>query len=58
VSEPNQSEGGFGLTWPAGTPLMRLDHVFVRGMTATHNAVGDAEGSDHHGIVSSFRLDR
>ncbi|OII41146.1 endonuclease/exonuclease/phosphatase family protein [Plantibacter sp. MMLR14_011] len=58
VTEPNQSEGGFGLTWPAGTPLMRLDHVFVRGMTATHNAVGDAEGSDHHGIVSSFRLDR
>ncbi|WP_285040629.1 endonuclease/exonuclease/phosphatase family protein [Plantibacter sp. LMC-P-059a] len=58
VSEPNQSEGGFGLTWPAGAPLMRLDHVFVRGMVATHNAVGDAQGSDHHGIVSSFRLDR
>jgi vancomycin resistance protein VanJ len=30
----------------------------VRGMVATHNAVGDAQGSDHHGIVSSFRLDR
>lgn len=58
LSEPNQSEGGLGLTWPAGTPLIRLDHVFVRGMTPTHNAVAGSEGSDHHGIVSSFRLDR
>lgn len=57
LTEPNQSEGGFGLTWPAGAPLMRLDHVFVRGMVATHNAVVGDEGSDHHGIVSSFRLD-
>ncbi|HXH35746.1 MAG TPA: endonuclease/exonuclease/phosphatase family protein [Plantibacter sp.] len=58
LTEPNQSEGGLGLTWPAGAPLMRLDHVFVRGMVATHNAVLGDEGSDHHGIVSSFRLDR
>jgi len=57
LTEANQSEGGFGLTWPAGAPLMRLDHVFTRGMTPTHNAVVGDAGSDHHGIVSSFRLD-
>lgn len=56
VSEPNQSEGGFGLTWPADTPLLRLDHVFARGLRPIRNGVLEPSGSDHRGVVTSFDL--
>lgn len=58
VKEPNQSEGGFGLTWPAVAPLIRLDHVFARGLEPTYNGVLEASGSDHHGVVASFDVAR
>lgn len=56
VHEANQSDGGFGLTWPAGAPLIRLDHVFTRGLTPTYNGVVESSGSDHHGVVASFSI--
>jgi vancomycin resistance protein VanJ len=48
-------------TWPNGTrffPPVRLDHVFVRGVTVRSVREGEGEGSDHRPIVSDLRLRR
>lgn len=45
---------GFGFTWPAGTPLARIDQVLYRGLTATGSAVLDSTASDHRPVQADF----
>jgi vancomycin resistance protein VanJ len=56
LSEPNQSDGGFGFTWPQNTPIIRLDHLFQRGMTTTANTTLTAGASDHLAIITTLEL--
>ncbi|SIO06611.1 endonuclease/exonuclease/phosphatase family protein [Agromyces cerinus] len=56
LSEANQSEGGFGFTWPAVAPVVRLDHVFQRGMEVVSNTTVAAGGGDHLAVVATLDL--
>lgn len=56
LSEPNQSGGGLGFTWPASVPLTRPDHVLARGMEATSNTTTRAGASDHLALITTFAL--
>lgn len=47
--------GGFGATWPAQLPVVRIDHVFARGLGATSTEVLPANGSDHRGVLVGLR---
>lgn len=47
--------GGFGFTWPAQLPVVRIDHVFVRGLDTTSTEVLPANGSDHRGLEVGVR---
>lgn len=47
---------GFGFTWPSGLPLTRPDHVLVRGLTVTSDAVLDGTGSDHRAVLAGVRF--
>ncbi len=44
--------GGFGFTWPAQMPVVRLDHVFVRGLGTVATEVLPANGSDHRAVLA------
>lgn len=51
LADSRQSvRGGFGFTWPAGAPLVRLDHVMLRGVRAVSDDVLAANGSDHRAV--------
>ena len=56
LSEPRQSGGGLGFTWPATAPLTRLDHVLARGLDVTANTTLTAGASDHLALVTTFAL--
>ncbi|WP_172592070.1 endonuclease/exonuclease/phosphatase family protein [Subtercola boreus] len=56
LSEPNQTGGMFGNTWPSNLPVTRLDHLFQRGMTATSNTTFSAGASDHRAILTTLAL--
>jgi vancomycin resistance protein VanJ len=45
---------GFGFTWPADTPMARIDQVLYRGMEATGSEVLDATASDHRPVLADF----
>ncbi|MFG3338754.1 endonuclease/exonuclease/phosphatase family protein [Glycomyces sp. NPDC048151] len=45
---------GFGFTWPADTPLARIDQVLYRGLEATGSDVLDATASDHRPVMADF----
>jgi len=45
---------GFGFTWPADTPLARIDQVLYRGLDATGSGVLDATASDHRPVSADF----
>lgn len=49
-----QVGGGFGFTWPARFPVVRLDHVLSRGFTVKHDAVLDAGTSDHRAVSTQL----
>ncbi|GAB4057270.1 endonuclease/exonuclease/phosphatase family protein [Catellatospora paridis] len=38
---------GFGFSWPAAFPLVRIDHILVRGVQPVSSWVLPATGSDH-----------
>ncbi|MFB9776910.1 endonuclease/exonuclease/phosphatase family protein [Brevibacterium otitidis] len=44
--------GGFGFTWPSVFPVVRLDHVLVRGFDPVGDRVLDRGTSDHRAIIS------
>lgn len=54
LDEPRQTGGGFGFTWPSGAPLVRLDHVLVRGFKASENTTLKLGGSDHRANLATL----
>lgn len=56
VDEPRQSAGGLGSTWPAAAPLMRIDHLFQRGMDVVSNQTLRTGQSDHRAILATLNL--
>ena len=46
-----QAGSGFGYTFPASFPLVRIDHVWLRGAHATRGAVPESRASDHRPLV-------
>ncbi len=56
LSEANQTDGGFGFTWPASMPVTRPDHVLQRGMAFTSNSTLRVGDSDHLAVVTSLNL--
>lgn len=57
LSEANQTDGGFGFTWPAGAPIVRLDHVFQRGMEVVTNTTMQVGGGDHLAVIATLNLE-
>ncbi|MCD0444437.1 endonuclease/exonuclease/phosphatase family protein [Glycomyces sp. A-F 0318] len=47
---------GFGFTWPADTPMARIDQVLYRGLDATGSEVMGATASDHRPVLADFSL--
>ncbi len=43
--------GGFGFTWPSIFPVVRLDHVMVRGLEPVGDSVLDRGTSDHRAVI-------
>src|SRR5699024_769487 len=43
--------GGFGFTWPSVFPVVRLDHIMVRGLEPVGDEVLDRGTSDHRAVV-------
>lgn len=55
-TDPQRDVGsGMGFTWPADgrvlPPLVRIDWIVLRGVTATRATVEDSGGSDHRAVV-------
>lgn len=56
LSEANQTDGGFGFTWPASMPVTRPDHVLQRGMEVTSNSTLRVGASDHLAVLTTLNL--
>ncbi|MCF3123512.1 endonuclease/exonuclease/phosphatase family protein [Streptomyces arenae] len=54
-STREQAGHGLGFTWPAAFPVVRIDHVLVRGLTATGTEVLPDLGSDHRPVLTGLR---
>ncbi|MBL3698179.1 endonuclease [Leucobacter luti] len=52
--EPRQTAGGFGFTWPAAFPVVRLDHVLERGFDPRDVATVRIGESDHLAITAEL----
>ncbi|MFD9357167.1 endonuclease/exonuclease/phosphatase family protein [Streptomyces sp. NPDC060031] len=46
---------GFGFTWPAAFPVVRIDHVLLRGLEASTTSVLPDLGSDHRPVLTGVR---
>ncbi|MFJ7204459.1 endonuclease/exonuclease/phosphatase family protein [Streptomyces sp. NPDC098789] len=51
----DQAGRGFGFTWPAALPVVRIDHVLLRGLEATTTRVLPDLGSDHRPVLTGLR---
>ncbi|MFF0746896.1 endonuclease/exonuclease/phosphatase family protein [Streptomyces sp. NPDC004111] len=56
-STHEEAGAGPGFTWPASFPVVRLDHVLVRGLSATGTTVLPDLGSDHRPVLTGLRND-
>jgi vancomycin resistance protein VanJ len=45
---------GFGFTWPASLPMVRIDQILVRGVQPDRSWVRPANGSDHRPVEASI----
>ncbi|WP_084700117.1 endonuclease/exonuclease/phosphatase family protein [Streptacidiphilus anmyonensis] len=45
---------GFGFTWPAQFPVVRIDQILVRGVTPKSSRVLPADGSDHLPVAAAI----
>ncbi|MDR6868389.1 vancomycin resistance protein VanJ [Microbacterium resistens] len=52
LSEPGLSSPSFGFTWPAAFPLVRIDHLYQRGLTPVESRVQRVGASDHLAVIS------
>lgn len=55
-SAQRESGAGFGLTWPAAFPVVRIDQILLKGMTPVSARTLPATGSDHLPVAASLRL--
>ncbi|WP_079037102.1 endonuclease/exonuclease/phosphatase family protein [Streptomyces silaceus] len=55
-SAQQEAGAGFGFTWPASFPVVRLDQVMVKGVTPVSAWTLPATGSDHLPVAVSLRL--
>nr|WP_245769471.1 endonuclease/exonuclease/phosphatase family protein [Streptomyces indicus] len=55
-SAQGEAGAGFGLSWPAAFPAVRIDHILVRGVTARSAWTLPRTGSDHLPVAASLRL--
>lgn len=55
LSEATTTTPGFGFTWPAPFPVVRIDHALTRGLTTLTSVVLPANGSNHLGIEVRLR---
>ncbi|MFD5556253.1 endonuclease/exonuclease/phosphatase family protein [Streptomyces sp. NPDC127068] len=55
-SAQREAGDGFGFTWPAAFPVVRIDDVLVRGMTPRSSWTLPATGSDHLPVAASLTL--
>ncbi|MFF2011079.1 endonuclease/exonuclease/phosphatase family protein [Streptomyces sp. NPDC058195] len=46
--------GGFGFSWPAAFPLVRLDHILTRGLAPVAAWTLPATGSDHRPVAAGL----
>ncbi|MGK3939457.1 endonuclease/exonuclease/phosphatase family protein [Streptomyces caeruleatus] len=54
TSAQDAAGDGFGLTWPAGFPLARIDQILVRGVRPESSWVLPATGSDHLPVAAEI----
>jgi vancomycin resistance protein VanJ len=47
---------GFGFTWPAALPVVRIDHVFTQGVDPVAAWTLPRTGSDHRPVAASVNL--
>ena len=45
---------GFGFTWPASFPVLRIDQILVRGVEPDNSWVRPANGSDHRPVAATI----
>jgi vancomycin resistance protein VanJ len=45
-----------GATWPAPFPLLRIDHVLVRGLTVTRVKTLSIKGTDHRALLAELTI--
>ncbi|WP_426368948.1 endonuclease/exonuclease/phosphatase family protein [Streptomyces sp. E-08] len=55
-STQREAGDGFGFTWPASFPLVRIDQILVRGVSPVSSWSLPATGSDHLPVAASLRL--
>ncbi|MFE3880922.1 endonuclease/exonuclease/phosphatase family protein [Kitasatospora sp. NPDC059146] len=46
---------GFGFSYPASFPMVRIDQILLRGVTATYSRVLPDDGSDHLPVAAGIR---
>ncbi|MFE2164076.1 endonuclease/exonuclease/phosphatase family protein [Streptomyces sp. NPDC059447] len=56
TSAQREAGAGFGFTWPAAFPMVRIDQILVKGMSTTSAWTLPATNSDHLPVAASFRL--
>ncbi|MDH6543769.1 vancomycin resistance protein VanJ [Streptomyces sp. SPB4] len=56
TSAQHEAGAGFGFTWPAAFPVVRIDQILVKGMSTTSSWTLPATDSDHLPVAASFRL--
>ncbi|QCX76147.1 Endonuclease/Exonuclease/phosphatase family protein [Streptomyces sp. YIM 121038] len=55
-SAQEEAGQGFGFSWPAAFPVVRLDQILARGVTPVSAWTLPRTGSDHLPVAASFRL--
>ncbi|MGP4111390.1 endonuclease/exonuclease/phosphatase family protein [Streptomyces sp. 4N509B] len=52
-STQEEAGNGFGFTWPAQFPMVRIDEILVRGLEPRNSWVLPATGSDHRPVAAT-----
>ena len=55
-SAQDDAGAGFGLSWPAAFPVLRIDQILARSLTARSAWVLPATGSDHLPLAARFSI--
>ncbi|MEU9133121.1 endonuclease/exonuclease/phosphatase family protein [Kitasatospora sp. NPDC048540] len=55
-SAQQEAGNGFGFTWPASLPVVRIDQILVKGITARSAWTLPDTGSDHLPVAASLKL--